>query len=285
LLLALPAADPVLAARAGAFGAALAALAGHGQSLAAALGGGVMERASATVHPVTYGWLMTLAALAALAGAFAAPRAAERRWAGALAALYGTALALSQTRSAQIAFILGMISAALGRPRWRKAALAAGAGCALLFAGVVTLAPAAGREAGLASAFGHRAALWSVAWDAFRSDPLTGLGPGGYRAFYTEHGPVLDNQAVWSNAHNLYAHQLAERGLPGLAAALAVLGLAFAGAWRLRARPEGAVALGACAAFAAFNCFETALQTEQAATAFLAVWAWARTRPGAEMVS
>ncbi len=284
MLASLPAADEDRVLKAAGAGAAAAALLGLWKPLAALIAGGAMQRAAATVHPVTFGWLMALACFAFLAGALAASTAAARRLSGAGALLCFAALAFSQTRSAQLAFAAGLVAAGAARPRWRKLALGGVLACAVAGGAVIALAPAAGRERGLAAGLGPRAELWKVAWSASRERPLTGLGPGGYKTYYAAHGPVVDNQAVWSNAHSLYLHQLAERGLPGLLIALAFLATAFAGAWARRAEPAGAVAVAATAAFAVFCAFETALQTEQAATAFLAVWAWAQSRPR-EMVN
>ena len=267
-------------------GPTTAAAAGVGACVGATLGiaqvvSGFVARAHGTVHPVSYGGLMALATL--VAGVSFAGGGEGRRGraaSAAVAALCCAAAILSQTRSAILAIVAGTAVAALERPRWRRMAAWAAASATAAAAAIMTFAPAQGRGAGESyTPLGMRVVLWSVAWDAFLSKPWTGLGPGRYGAWYAAHGPMLDLQTVWTNAHNILFHQAAERGLPGLVILLGVAACAGAGAKRSLRRGGNAAALVCTAAFAVLNMFETSFQTEQVATGFLAVWAWAESRP------
>ncbi|MFI5360716.1 MAG: O-antigen ligase family protein, partial [Elusimicrobiota bacterium] len=122
-----------------------------------------------------------------------------------------------------------------------------------------------------------RLILWRVALRMFRDHPATGVGLGQYRALFDRYSPPYEGQAHWGTAHNIYLHQLAERGLVGFAALMVLLGALLLRSWRAGRSSGGAAALWAAAAVPAFlvmNGTETALQTEQFATLFLLLWAW-----------
>ena len=55
--------------------------------------------------------------------------------------------------------------------------------------------------------------FWSTALDAFKADPVDGIGAGGYEAYWDQHGtltiPVRD-------AHSLFFETMAELGVVGL---------------------------------------------------------------------
>jgi O-antigen ligase len=86
--------------------------------------------------------------------------------------------------------------------------------------------------------------------------PLIGVGPDNFEVHYETYSQAIgiDQRPQARGAHNLYLESLAETGVFGAAAFLAVVWLAVSGAWRARARLEGpdallgeglAVALGA----------------------------------------
>ena len=242
------------------------------------------ERAHAFVHPVTYGELMALGALAVGCEYAYARTPRARRAAAAAAALCALALTLSQTRAALIALAAGSAAAALLEPRARRLAAAGAA--------VGVLGTAAGEwmryglarfgfelsAASAASGQGIRRQLWRVAWDIFRAHPWTGAGPGHYLTEFPRYysGPPMDGQTVWASAHSLYLQQLAERGLAGETALLLLLGILLVRAYRAARARRDAASLCAAAAVPAFlvmNLTETAWQTEQLATLFLLLWA------------
>jgi O-Antigen ligase len=68
--------------------------------------------------------------------------------------------------------------------------------------------------------------FWGEAVDAFESEPLHGLGAGGYAAYWSQHAPI---DLTVTRAHSLYLEQLADLGLLGL---LLVLGPLAIGALR-----------------------------------------------------
>ena len=135
----------------------------------------------------------------------------------------------------------------------------------------------------------NRVIFWKVAWGMFLDHPWLGVGPGHYQTAYSDYFQgKLAGQWVWGSAHNLYLHQLAERGLLGLSALLAALSALTWRAWR-RARllPDGLNlwALAACAAFLVMNLTEVAFQNEQVTTLFLFIWTWAEARQKSIMPS
>jgi len=78
-----------------------------------------------------------------------------------------------------------------------------------------------------------RLGLWKFAWSAFADNPLLGIGPGCFRSIHfiipTVH---LETVSVWVrglSAHNLFLHYLAETGIVGAIALVAL----FANQYRL----------------------------------------------------
>jgi O-antigen ligase len=94
------------------------------------------------------------------------------------------------------------------------------------------------REAGS----GGRVQLWEAAVDAFNSQPLAGLGIGGYEAWWRAHGS-LGLKA--RDAHSLFLEAAAELGVAGLLLALAFFALALRAAIGARARSPGAATAAA----------------------------------------
>lgn len=270
-----------------AFGLSLgaAALLGAGQVALGGLNDGLILRARAFVHPVVFGQQM---ALAALGGACVLLRPGERDAHGralvvSFTALTAAALVLSQTRMALFAAAAGFAAVALLEPRarrWSLPALALVAAAALAW----EVLPTEGRN--LSSLFRYdpssphqtRWTLWDTAWRMFQDRPWTGVGPGGFHRLFTSyHSGPLEGELRWGSAHNLYLHQLAERGIPG-AAALAVL------LWTMAARAVRAArttpdaralwAAGAVCALLVLSLTETSLQNEQFSAFLLLVWVW-----------
>ncbi len=272
-----------------ALGLSLGAMALHGivQTAAGGAPGGLMFRAHGFVHPVVYGEMMALAVLGGACSLLRPTVAASRRLGAAFAALVFAALLLSQTRMALIGAVIGFASVALIEPRARRWAppvlfLVAVAAAAWEFMSV------GGRP--LSSTFAPydphnpqqlRWVLWDVAARIFRDHPATGAGPGGYRRLFSAyHAGALDGETGWGSAHNLYLHQLAERGIAGGLALLALCGVLLTRAARAAlgdADARGLWSAGAVAAFLAMSLTETSFQNEQFAALFLLIWAWGTT--------
>lgn len=242
-----------------------------------------MARAHGSLHPVAYGESLLIAGLGVLCLIARPPR--KDAPAGVPAAVLGlltVALILNQTRSASFALAAGFAVIAALEPKTRRwgAGLAAAAVAVLI---IWELLPTGGRS--LLELFGKfdpanpnqaRFTLWSVAYRMFLDHPWTGAGPGNYATLFSGYfDGLLDNQRLWSSAHNLYLHQLAERGLLGAAALAAVLWTMSARAWRAARAAPGPDTLWAAAATAAFlvmNATETAFQNELVSTTLLLVW-------------
>jgi O-antigen ligase len=255
-----------------------------------------VARAHGFVHPVVYGEMMALASLGGACVLLRPTEKAPRRAAAAFAVLVFAALLFSQTRMALIGAFVGFALVALLEPRARRWALPAL--LVIAAAGFAwELAPNGGRS--LSSAFGAydpknpqqaRWVLWDVAARIFRDHAFTGAGPGGYRRLFSSyHGGALDNETDWGSAHNLYLHQLAERGLVGGLALLVLCGTLMVRAVKAARREADTRALwsaGAVAAFLAMSLTETAFQNEQFAALFLLIWAWGTTslRPAGEVL-
>ena len=243
-----------------------------------------MVRAHGFVHPVVFGEQMALAVLGGACVLLRPTPRAARGAAAAFTAVVFAALVLSQTRMALLAACAGFTLMALLEPRARRWALPV-----LLVVVAVGLAwefiPNSGRTISAlltpyAPSNPHQArwALWDAAIRMFRDHPLFGVGPGGYRRlFLTYHPGALDGENNWGSAHNLYLHQLAERGLLGAAALLVLCATLFARAVRAARSDTDTRALWAAGSFAAFLAMsftETAFQNEQFSTLLLLVWAW-----------
>jgi O-antigen ligase len=274
-------------------GAAIAAAVGLCQSLMLTRGGDAMARAQAFVHPVVFGEILGLLMLGGVFMRSETPASRSLPAATAWTTLLAAALVLNQTRMVIVALAAGLLAAAAARPAWRRPALgllAAGAAVVLAWEWM----PTGGRnirtllEAGPDSPHRARLALWRSAWEMFRERQWTGVGVGVFRTAYSRYAAVaLDGELIWGSAHNLYLHQLAERGLAGFAALSALFGALAADAWRKAASTGSSTALwalSAVAAMAAMNITETAFQTEQVATAFLAIWSLSRRADGDEIL-
>jgi hypothetical protein len=106
----------------------------------------------------------------------------------------------------------------------------------------------------LASAEGSgRYQFWETALDAFETEPLRGIGAGGYEAWWAQNGSLA---YYIRDAHSMVAEVLAELGVLGLIALLTFVGGAAAAGLAARAADAragpaavgGAIALLACGA-------------------------------------
>jgi O-antigen ligase len=78
------------------------------------------------------------------------------------------------------------------------------------------------------SSLGQRLQMWGVAWQMFKTAPLTGIGTAAYmdRAQQMVNaGKAPPITAIYDHPHNEFLDALATRGLVGLAALLLLLGL------------------------------------------------------------
>jgi O-antigen ligase len=66
--------------------------------------------------------------------------------------------------------------------------------------------------------------FWGAAVDAFETEPLRGIGAGGYEAWWTQNGSLAVDAR---NAHSLFFDVLSENGMLGVLAALGFFGVAI----------------------------------------------------------
>lgn len=84
------------------------------------------------------------------------------------------------------------------------------------------------RYALLNSSLGERLQMWGVAWDMFKTAPVAGIGTAAYmdRAhMMVEAGEAPPVTALYDHPHNEFLDALATRGVVGLLALLALLGV------------------------------------------------------------
>jgi O-antigen ligase len=166
---------------------------------------------------------------------------------GSAAAMLFTGIAMSQTRTAMIAFCAGVVVAALLRP-WRQAVTVA----ALLFIlAAVVLRPSTGigsnfsrllpalRQRNYPILFSERLVPFLSAIEMVRARPVTGVGPGTFKYHFMMTRLALEKRypQAWTRGwpmnfgetHNDHLQVAAETGLPGYAL--------FAGAIALLAIP------------------------------------------------
>ena len=139
------------------------------------------------------------------------------------------------TAAAQAA--VALLGRRLQRPRWlqvsRKQARGIGLGICVVLAVVLVVAFAGGTGAQmwhdfkqlnpsnhsnqyfrlLSLAGSHRYQYWQVAFKAFESAPLVGIGPGMFRFYWAQHQTIGE---YVQNAHSLWFETLAEAGIVGL---------------------------------------------------------------------
>src|SRR4051794_3468895 len=156
--------------------------------------------------------------------------------------LYGTAaavlfagIAMSQTRTAMVAFVAGIVVAALLRP-WRQAIAAAV--LLMIFAAIAfrpssgiranfSLLIAAARQRDYPVLFSERAVPFLSALEMIRANPIEGVGPGCFKYHFMLTRLALEKRypPSWTRGwpmnfgetHNDHLQVAAETGLPGYA--------------------------------------------------------------------
>jgi O-antigen ligase len=186
---------------------------------------------------------MGAGALAAAVG-LAASRAQSRAWWLAGALLFGATTALTLSRAAWVAAVVGSLAALIlggavranaPRRRMRLAVVALGLGAAAL--GLVLLArigPLRARALellALGSGSGRsRLEIWRTALAMWSAHPWLGSGPDTFRLLFDRHQTAGYWSWEWGSnafhAHSVYLHTLATRGIAGVLAAAAVVGAA-----------------------------------------------------------
>lgn len=212
-------------------------------------------------NPDTYGAYLVLPALLALHRLRTAVTSRERlRWGAALAVIASSCL-LSQTRGALFGLVVGVAAYAFGtRKRGEKRTPSGtrrldlrspGVLAAALIAVAVVIGLAGGAIAGVQTDFwnryfspesiaslGGRIPLWRSALEITAQHPLLGVGPDSFRlAWYPTR--TVEHLAsgvglIITDPHSVPLHLAATTGLLGLAAFVALVGMALAGGLKQR---------------------------------------------------
>jgi O-antigen ligase len=210
-----------------------AEISGHGQSV------GLLG------NPNDVGTLLAGPAVVALVAAVAV-RGWQRVYFGTAAVVLFGGIAMSQTRTAMIAFVAGTIVAALLRP-WRQAVAVA---VLLIVFAAVALRPSTGirgnfdrlltaaRQRDYPVLFSERVVPFLSAIEMVRANPIVGVGPACFKFHFMMTRLALEKRypAAWTRGwpmnfgetHNDHLQVAAETGLPGyalLAAAMAMLAI------------------------------------------------------------
>jgi len=121
-----------------------------------------------------------------------------------------------------------------------------------------------------------RIELWKTALAIGRDHPALGVGLNNYWTVFEDYHPEpVEEQKRWGSAHNVYLHQLAERGGIGLGVLLWLLLGFWWFAWRAEAARKDAWSLWALSASTAqlvMNLTESAFQDAMVWMLFLFVW-------------
>jgi len=239
----------------------------------------VSLRAHGTIHPVTFGEIMAMAVLGALALRITRRKAGQS--AGAPSAVFLllalAALALSGTRGAWLGFFAGAATLFLLEPRFAAPETVAAAAAIVA---VVFLSPRFSHAEGSLNvagpSFADHLSLWKTAWRMFLDHPFFGVGLSHFSTLFPRyHAVPFEGEIHFGNAHNLYLHQMAERGLAGLAALLLLLGTMARRAWLLRRESfYGLWFLIWIIAFLFLNLTESALQVGMVWMPTLALYCW-----------
>lgn len=130
--------------------------------------------------------------------------------------------------------------------RWKTRPMRLG-GIAVVAASLSVMLGWAGMTPGL---LGPRAEIWAVGWRMFAAAPLTGQGVGSFADHWSAMYP---DAPPYTHAHNLPLHVLAETGLLGLGALIALVWVVVRRLWRRRAEPWTQGALCSLLAFGALG--------------------------------
>jgi len=184
---------------------------------------------------------------------------AARGWRWAAFAVVNAALLVSLTRSVWVALAAALVVAVgLRKPR----ALALVPVAALVFV-LVAPVPLVARALSIADPSDpsnyDRLCMAEAALHMIAERPITGLGPEMVEARYPIYRPPTAPRYTVPHLHDSFLQLAAERGLPALAAYLAMIAAALAAAWLGyrreggRAGPRADLWLGALLALVAFN--------------------------------
>jgi O-antigen ligase len=174
-------------------------------------------------HWMTFSGQELYLLLMAVAFLLFGPFVKKNAWGWLLCALMaGTALGLSQTRSAWIAAVIAGAYMLWSWKRWSLAFVP------VLLLAVLMVAPNSIRQR-VNSIFhpeaqtdsnDHRKIVWSTGWQMIKAHPVFGLGPeeisksANFYAYLPKDIPLPLPPGYYQHLHSIYIHYAAERGIP-----------------------------------------------------------------------
>lgn len=250
--------------------AALSSLFGLFEALRPALAGQGLARAGVFMNAVRYGEAMTIAFLLILSRLLLSSKDSfrhERLFYLLAAAPVFAAIVFTQARGSYLGLMTGVLAIFAFAPGARKK-LAVYSGL-LLAAAVIMVASnpvlknrlsamltvSQGDFSAGSSSTGInvRIELWKLGYEMFKAHPVLGVGPDNIKKVFKKfHPEPFPEEGLYGTLNNLYVHQAAERGIPGLAALVFLFGSIFFFALAGFRRAPGPYTLWALCALPAF---------------------------------
>ena len=244
-------------------------------------GGGALARAGVYMNAVRYGEAMTIAFILILSRLLLPSKEGFKRehlfYLLAAVPVFA-AILFSQARGSYLGVMAGVIAIFSFAPGVRKKLLVCVVFMLAAVAGLWTATPVfKERMSAMATVkqgdfsansastgINVRIELWKLGYKMFKAHPVVGVGPDNIkRVFKKFHPEPFPEEGVYGTLNNLYIHQAAERGLPGLAALLFLFVSTFLFAlkrFRAAKSPYALWALGALPAFYVVNLTEISFQ-------------------------
>jgi len=247
-------------------------------------------RAHGTLHPVTYAEVLFFPFALALCGGVFSKEKQTRQLLLLAGTFLLTAIIASQTRGAMLGSAIFFLFAIFLSAEFRKKTVflallvLAGATCSMFIsadtARRLSSIPTSVRDAAVSVAHkddttlrglqssdgstGSRIALWHVGEEIWIDNFWFGVGPSNLKLVYDNYNPYpIEGQRTWSNVHNLYLQQAAERGVVGLCALLCLFATFWRKAhvrWKTSATYLSLCAASSMPAFILMNFTETSFQ-------------------------
>ena len=233
-------------------------------------GGGALARAGVFMNPVRYGEALTIAFMLILSRLLLPSKESfkrERLFYLLAAAPVFAALILTQARGSYLGLLTGLLAIFIFAPPARKR-LAVYAGLMLAAAALLVAATPVLKDRvsamlivrqgdfsdnSASTGINVRIELWKLGYKMLKAHPAVGVGPDNIkRAFKKFHPEPFPEEGIYGTLNNLYIHQAAERGLPGLAALLFLFASLFLFALRRFRAAKSPYALWALCALPAF---------------------------------
>jgi O-antigen ligase len=177
------------------------------------------------------------------------------------AALLSAALWVTGSRTALAAVLItgaGLVLLRPGRSTRQRALVLAAALAVVVIAGIAGwLWYPSLRNDPIAFSLRTRLVLWRAAVSMMTTNPVFGVGIGGFYELSRSYAPAMLETVIWrphENAHNYFIQVLAELGIPGFVLFVSVIALSLRELWRRVASDDMAAACGAALAAYLLTC-------------------------------